>query len=78
MYHYTECYLDNVWLVNGYRLKNTSEGVFAEIDDIDGLHEAMMNMKVGSILNMSEPFRFVWAENGWKLQTRKESLKKVA
>jgi len=78
MYHYTDCYLDNVWLINGYRLINTSEGECAEINDIDGLHEAMMNMNVGSILNMSEPFHFVWAKTGWTLRTSKESLRKVA
>jgi hypothetical protein len=78
MYHYTDCCLDNIWLINGYTLQNTSEGEFAEISDVDGLHEAMMNMKVGSILNMSEPFHFVLAKIGWKLKAEKESLKKVA
>ena len=78
MYHYTDCYLDNIWLINGYRLKNTSDGEMAEIIDIDGLHEAMMNMKVGSILNMSEPFQFVWSKAGWKLRTREVSARKVA
>ncbi len=78
MFHYTDCCLDNVWLINGYRLKNTSEGKFAEIDDIDGLHEVMMDMEVGSILNMSEPFQFVWSKAGWKLRTSKESVRKVA
>ena len=78
MYHYTDCFLDNIWLINGYRLMDTSEGKFAEINDIDGLHEVMMNMKVGSILNMSESFQFVWAKTGWKLRTKKVSSRKVA
>ena len=78
MYHYTDCYLDNVWLINGYRLKNTPEGKFAEINDIDGLHEVMMDMKVGSILNMSESFQFEWSKTGWKMRTREESSRKVA
>ena len=78
MYHYTDCCLNNIFLINGYTLKNTSEGEFAEISDVDGLHEAMMNMKVGSILNMSEPFHFVLAKTGWKMKTSKESSRKVA
>ncbi|MFT5451142.1 MAG: hypothetical protein ACI9N9_000624 [Enterobacterales bacterium] len=78
MYHYTDCCLDNIWLINGYRLKKTSEGEFAEINDLNGLHEAMMNMKVGSILNMSESFEFVWSISGWKMRARKESSRKVA
>ena len=78
MYHYTDCCLDNIWLINGYRLKNTPEGKVAEINDIDGLHEAMMNMKVGSILNMSESFQFVWAKTGWKMRTMKKPSRKVA
>ena len=78
MYHYTDCCLDNIWLINGYTLKNTSEGEFAEINDLDGLHEAMMNMKVGSILNMSESFQFAWAKTGWKMRVRKMSTRKVA
>ncbi len=36
MYHYTDCYLDNIWLINGYSLKNTSEGKIVDINDIDG------------------------------------------
>ena len=78
MYHYTDCCLNNIWLINGYSLKNTSEGKTVDINDIDGLHEAMMNMEVGSILNMSEPFQFAWSKDGWKLRTSKESAEKVA
>ena len=78
MYHYTDCCLDNVWLINGYNLKNTSEGKIVDINDIDGLHETMMNMEVGSILNMSEPFQFIWTKTGWQLETRKESVRQVA
>ena len=62
MHHYTDCFLDNIWLINGYKLKNTSEGVIAEIEDIDGLHAVMMNMEVGSILNISEPFQFIFTK----------------
>ena len=78
MYHYTDCCLDNVWLINGYNIKNTSEGKIVDITDIDGLHETMMNMEVGSILNMSEPLQFIWTKTGWQLETRKESVRKVA
>ncbi len=78
MYQYTDCYLDNIWLVNGYRLINTPEGEVAEIIDIDGLHEVMMNMEVGSILKMSEMFQFEWTDAGWTLRTKKVSDRKVA
>ncbi len=78
MYHYTDCYLDNIWLINGYSFSNSSEGKIVNIKEIDGLHEAMMNMEVGSILNMSEPFQFVWSKAGWKLRTSTVSTRRVA
>lgn len=78
MYHYTDCYLDNIWLVNGYKVRNTPEGKIADIKDIDGLHTAMMSLEVGSILNMSEPFQFVHTRSGWTLKVSKESNRRVA
>lgn len=37
MYNYTLCGLDNVWLENGYTLRDTAYGQAVHIDDPDGL-----------------------------------------
>lgn len=39
--HYTMCGLDNVFLVNGFRLRSSPYGKGFSIDDIDGLHAAI-------------------------------------
>ena len=41
MYHYTLCGLDNVWLENGYQIKETSYGEGVSVHDVDGLHEVI-------------------------------------
>lgn len=41
MYHYTLCGLDNVWLENGYQIKETSYGQGVSVNDVDGLHEVI-------------------------------------
>jgi DNA-binding transcriptional regulator YiaG len=38
MYHYTESGLRNVWLVNGYTVKQTPYGETVSIQDVQGLH----------------------------------------
>lgn len=40
-YHYTECGLDNVWLVNGFTLHETEYGMGVSIVDARSLHEAL-------------------------------------
>lgn len=40
-YHYTECGLHNVYLMNGYRFIETPRGKSVSIHDIDGLHKAI-------------------------------------
>lgn len=40
-YHYTECGLDNVWLVNGFNVRRTSYGEAVSIDDVEGLYHAI-------------------------------------
>jgi putative transcriptional regulator len=40
-YHYTECGLDNVYLLNGFRIEDTSYGPAISIEDTDGLHHAI-------------------------------------
>lgn len=44
MYHYTECGLNNIYLVNGFKINKLSDGneeIF--IQDIHGLHRAIGN-----------------------------------
>jgi putative transcriptional regulator len=41
MYHYQECGLRNVWLVNGYDMHTTPYGDGVSIHDIKGLHRAI-------------------------------------
>lgn len=41
MYHYQECGLRNVWLVNGYAEHETPYGPGISIRDIEGLHRVI-------------------------------------
>lgn len=41
MYHYVSSGLDNVWLTNGYTIRQTSYGPGVSIHDIDGLHKML-------------------------------------
>ena len=41
--HYTDCGLDNVWLANGYKTKDTKYGRAIAVIDIDGLHKLLAN-----------------------------------
>ena len=41
IYHYTECGLDGVYLVNGFDFVNGASGRRVVIKDIDGLHAAI-------------------------------------
>ena len=40
-YHYTECGLSNIFLINGYKIIETERGNAVSIHDIDGLHRAI-------------------------------------
>lgn len=40
-YHYRQCGLDNVHLLNGFTIKKTKHGVTMSIQDMDGLHQAI-------------------------------------
>ena len=40
-YHYTECGLKNIYLLNGYKFIDTSRGKAISIKDVDGLHKAI-------------------------------------
>ncbi len=39
--HYTACGLDNVWLANGFTVKETKYGRGVAIQDVDGLHRLL-------------------------------------
>lgn len=41
MFHYTSCGLDNIWLRNGYKVKETKHGEAVAIHDVEGLHNAI-------------------------------------
>ncbi len=41
LYHYTECGIDNVYLVNGYNFVDVLGGRSVVIQDMDGLHKAI-------------------------------------
>ena len=41
MYHYTESGLQNIWLANGYRVREVENGAAVAIADADQLHTAI-------------------------------------
>lgn len=41
MFHYESCGLPNVWLRNGYEIRETSYGRSISIHDVDGLHRTI-------------------------------------
>ena len=45
-YHYRECGLDNIYLVNGVRRKSTPRGASIHIEDLEGLHRAIGRMLI--------------------------------
>jgi putative transcriptional regulator len=59
-YHYTECGLDNVYLLNGFKYVETPRGKGATIKDRDGLHRAIGRYLVREKKNLSgKEFRFL-------------------
>lgn len=63
MYHYTDCGLPNVWLVNGFKVHDTPYGKGVAIENLQGLHECIAIELVYSNkpLNGAE-FRFLRLE----------------
>lgn len=41
MYHYTESGLRNVWLANGYKVRNVAGEAAVAVHDLDQLHQAI-------------------------------------
>ena len=65
MYHYRECGLRNVWLVNGYDEHDTPYGLGVAIHDLEGVHHAVAHGLVskGGKLTGAE-LRFLRQEMG--------------
>jgi putative transcriptional regulator len=59
-YHYTECGLSNIFLLNGFKSIKTSRGKSVSISDMDGLHRAIGLLLVTSKKDLSgEEVRFL-------------------
>jgi DNA-binding transcriptional regulator YiaG len=60
MYHYRECGLPNVYLVNGYREIETPYGRGVSIEDVEGLHIAIAQALVEEKPSLTGPeVRFI-------------------
>lgn len=63
MYHYRECGLDNVWLSNGYKVKETNYGEAVTVVDVDGLVAALalnLTEKKGQLTGKEFRFLRLW------------------
>jgi len=59
-YHYTECGLNNIYLLNGYKCIQTPRGKAVSINDLDGLHRAIGLFLVTTKKDLSgEEIRFL-------------------
>lgn len=64
-FHYTACGLDNVWLENGYAVKQTKHGEAVAINDVDGLHKLIALQLVDKPGRLSgQEFRFLRVQLG--------------
>lgn len=65
MYHYTECGLDNVWLANGYTVKDTPYGKAISIEHADALHRLLADQLVDKVGRLTgKEFRFLRVQLG--------------
>jgi DNA-binding transcriptional regulator YiaG len=65
MYHYTESGLDNVWLANGYRVKETPYGRGVAVADVDDLHAVIARWLVNKPGRLTgKEFRFLRIQLG--------------
>ena len=63
MYHYKESGLRNVWLQNGYHVKQTAYGKAVSIEDVEGLHRVLAMQIVRDKPKLNGPeFRFLRKE----------------
>ena len=64
-FHYTACGLNNVWLANGYTVKQTKYGKGVSIIDIDDLHKLLATQLVEKNgLLLGREFRFLRVQLG--------------
>ena len=63
-YQYTESGLSNVWLVNGYTIRNGKYGKGVSIHDVDGLHKAIGNALAHKSRLTGAEVRFLRKEMG--------------
>jgi putative transcriptional regulator len=60
MYHYRECGLPNVYLLNGYREIETPHGLGVSIEDVEALHTAISQALVEEKPSLTGPeVRFI-------------------
>ena len=62
-FHYTACGLPDVWLANGFTVRQTSEGEAFHIDQVKDLHQAIgLSIVEKEGLLTSDEFRFLRTE----------------
>ncbi|MDO8907319.1 MAG: transcriptional regulator [Pseudohongiella sp.] len=62
-YHYIECGLPNVWLENGFEIRETPYGEGVSIHDVDGLNRAIgLALSEGTAPLTEAEFRFLRLE----------------
>ncbi len=60
LYHYTDCGLNNVYLVNGFNTIETEYGVAVSINNMDGLHKSIGLFLISSIRDLpGDEIRFL-------------------
>src|SRR5262245_51489104 len=52
-YHYIECGLSNIYLVNGFNIIETSLGKAVSINNVDGLHNAIGLFLISTMKDLS-------------------------
>ncbi len=62
MLKYTGCGLRNVWLQNGYAMKQTPHGKAVAIQDVEGLHRVLAKMITRKPRLTGAEFRFIRKE----------------
>ncbi len=64
-FHYTACGLDNVWLENGYTVKDTKLGQAVAVHDVSGLHQMLaLQLAQKPALLTGKEFRFLRVQLG--------------
>ncbi len=70
LYNYTGCGLDYIYLEGGYEIKETPFGEGVTIQDIEGLHDAIMHDLICNVPNWSgAELRFIRKEMGLTQKT---------